>query len=201
MAEVFWSDGQRIHWYFVVVLAFLVLANVAGYRTRANLQARLGLLRQINPSRVEFSQPLQPLEGLDETGKPVRIAYEQSATVLIVMQTAFCPECASTMTYWNTLAEFLQIPDVRFAGLFVDPGDADGYLMQNPAAFPIIRDVSREILENNGIVRAPLTIVVSRGGEVVDYFTSLDNSMSRNRLEERLRPYWWPANRMGVNAN
>lgn len=83
MAAVFRSDGQRIPWYFVVVLAFLVLANAAGYRTRANLQARLGLLRQIYPSRVELSQPLQPLDGFDETGKPVRIAYEQSATVLV----------------------------------------------------------------------------------------------------------------------
>lgn len=168
-------------WLFILMLGTLIASNVVAYFTHIRFKESLG------PDRGSVTRPakhFQQIFGRDMAGRQHRIAFDRK-TLLFIFSTE-CRRCPSEIRYWNELARALRSNDVAVYGLSLDTKGLAQYLADHNVEFPVLVNVGLDTMIEYGINRTPLTIVVSKEGVLEDFFSFLDDSNSRERIESSL---------------
>jgi hypothetical protein len=112
-------------------------------------------------------QVLSAVEGLDLSGQPVRVAFDDSRSTVLYVFTTACPWCKRNIANINALAKAIA-RDYRVIGvaLEADPSRVSAYIRDFGLDIPTVilpNQQTRAVLQLAGV---PETIVVGAGGLV-----------------------------------
>lgn len=172
--------------FFASALAVLLFANIAGFISHRVLRSRLFPTSATSPSEWVPPKILDNIPGQDLDGQPYIVNYDHSRVVLFVFAPIRCPLCPSLMEYWNEITESVASTGISTIGVAVEAKGLKKFLKSYPANFPIIHSVPKKVLMYNRLTNVPSAIIVSQGGNVDGFVTSLDSAEERARFRKML---------------
>ena len=137
---------------------------------------------------VSVGQPAAALTLVDRHGELVTLDKLRGRVVYVDFWASWCGPCRQSFPIMNDLQQRYHARGLTVLGVNVDRsrGDADRFLRQVPARFPVVFDASGVTPQAWGVSAMPTGYLLDTQGRVVLVETGLDASR-RAALEERIQ--------------
>ena len=149
------------------------------------------VLGAVESSGQTAQPPMAPTKGdvvpvfetLGIDGKPVKVDFPKGSQTVLLFFLSGCPTCHKMIPEWNRAYE-RKVKNLNVVGVIMDQ-EPPGFWGTLPISFPVIRSPGREFLTSLHVNRAPLTLRVGAGGQIVDLALGLVDPI---RLGELFAP-------------
>jgi thiol-disulfide isomerase/thioredoxin len=149
------------------------------------------VLGAVESSAQTAQPPMAPTKGdvvpvfetLGIDGKPVKVDFPKGSQTVLLFFLSGCPTCHKMIPEWNRAYE-RKVKNLNVVGVIMDQ-EPPGFWGTLPISFPVIRSPGREFLTSLHVNRAPLTLRVGAGGQIVDLALGLVDPI---RLGELFAP-------------
>ena len=160
-------------------------------RARALLLAAALVPVAVQASAQTAAPPTAPAKGdvipvfetLGIDNQPVKVDFPKGSTTVLLFFLSGCPTCHKMIPEWNRAYE-RRAKNLKVIGVIMDQ-EPPGFWGTMPIAFPVLRSPGREFLTSLHVNRAPLTLRVGAGGQIVDLALGLVDPI---RLGELFAP-------------
>jgi hypothetical protein len=134
----------------------------------------------VTPAKGDVIPVFETL-GID--GKPVKVDFPKGSQTVLLFFLSGCPSCHKMIPEWNRAYE-RKAQNLKVVGVIMDQ-EPPGFWGTLPIKFPVIRSPGRAFLSSLHVNRAPLTLRVGAGGQIVDLALGLVDPI---RLGELFAP-------------
>lgn len=139
-------------------------------------------------SAVATGEPPPNFALLNAAGELVGLEQLRGRVVYVDFWASWCGPCRRSFPWMNEMRQRYRDTDLVILGINVDKrrSDADRFLLQTPAAFPILFDAAGATPSAWGVGAMPSSYLIDRQGKVVAIETGFDDAR-KGAVEERIR--------------